>query len=207
MRVVLTTSNSSLSRETVRLCKDIESLFPAAEAVPRKGRVFARFLAEEAPENSLVIRLDQVDKVRRRLVFVRRGAGSEASVRTTTFSIVSHLLCSSLGEAGGTDHPPELMISNFTESPEDSSVAKEISDVFGGAHPDFDGRQVVSFTKKRGFIFCRKHRYIIRVPEGASCGEQVRCAEVGPRLTLKLQSIEENGHVLYKHTKNTKIKD
>jgi rRNA maturation protein Rpf1 len=208
MRIVLTTSNSRLTRETLRLVKDMENLFPTAEPIPRNGRPFERFLSEVCPGEGLVVRLDQVDHNRRRVLFVRKWEKDGRPVlKTITFTLVSYMLCSALGGSVTKDHTPELILSNFTESPEDSSVIREISEVFGAKQPEFEGREVVSLIKKRGFIFCRRHRYIIRIPENAQGGEKVRSAEVGPRMTLKLVSITEDGNVLYRHTSNTKIKD
>jgi ribosome production factor 1 len=52
--------------------------------------------------------------------------------------------------------------------------------------PDFQGRQVLSFHYKNGFIFIRYHRYIF-----SSSGKDVKLQELGPRVTLRLFRIYE----------------
>lgn len=206
MQVILTSSNSKLSHETKDLLLDIEGLFPGATPVPRKNRRFSEFLKEEVTEKeALIIRLDQVDPARKRLLFIRKDA--ENNITTSTYSIVSYTLSKRLNGAVDSGHMPEITITNFDETENDTRFVKDIEDAFSTEEPDFEGRQVVSFTKKRGFIICRKHRYIIRLPADREKEERVRLDEIGPRLSLKLQTVDINEDYIYRHTKNIKLKD
>lgn len=206
MQVILTSSNSRLNSETKELLLDIEGIFPGATPIPRRNRKFADFLKEEAiEEEALIIRLDQVDSVRKRLLFIKKDA--QKNITTSTYAIVSYTLSRQMNGAVDSGHMPEISITNFDETENDKRTAKDIEDAFSTEEPDFEGRQVVSFTKKRGFIMCRKHRYIIRLPEDSTKEETVRLDEIGPRLSLKLQTVDVNEKYIFKHTKNVKIKD
>lgn len=206
MQVILTSSNSKLNHETKELLLDIEGIFPGATPIPRKNRIFSQFIKEEVTEDeAMIIRLDQVDSVRRRLLFIRKDA--ENNITTSTYSIVSYTLSRRMNGAVDSGHMPEISITNFDDSENDKRITKDIEDVFSTEEPDFEGRQVVSFTKKRGFIICRKHRYIIRLPEDTTREETVRLDEIGPRLSLKLQAVDINDEYIFKHKKNIKIKD
>ncbi|KAI5181770.1 ribosome production factor 1 [Nematocida sp. AWRm80] len=207
MRVILTTSNSRLNSQTKELLSDLEGLFPSAEPISRKGRVFTHFLKEElGEEEGMIIRLDQLDISRRRLLFIR--VDKNKNITTSMYSIVSFTLCSVLNGVKDTGHMPELSITNFDSSENDTRTVQDIEDIFQIEQPEFEGRQIVSFTKKRGFILCRKHRYIVRLPENnTTAKETVRLEEIGPRLSIKLQAVDINNEYIFRHTKNIKIKD
>ncbi|KAI5133926.1 ribosome production factor 1 [Nematocida ausubeli] len=206
MQVIITSSNSKLTHETKELLLDIEGLFPGATPIPRKNRKFSQFLKEEVIEKeAMIIRLDQVDCSYRRLLFIKKDA--ENNLTTSTYSIVAYTLSRRLNGAVDSGHMPELSITNFDDTENDLRFIKDIEDAYSTEDPDFEGRQVVSFTKKRGFILCRKHRYIIRLPEDSTKDETVRLDEIGPRLSLKLQTVDVNENYIFRHTKNIKLKD
>ncbi|EHY66415.1 ribosome production factor 1 [Nematocida ausubeli] len=206
MQVIITSSNSKLTHETKELLLDIEGLFPGATPIPRKNRKFSQFLKEEVTEKeAMIIRLDQVDCSYRRLLFIKKDA--ENNLTTSTYSIVAYTLSRRLNGAVDSGHMPELSITNFDDTENDLRFIKDIEDAYSTEDPDFEGRQVVSFTKKRGFILCRKHRYIIRLPEDSTKDETVRLDEIGPRLSLKLQTVDVNENYIFRHTKNIKLKD
>ncbi|KAI5188696.1 ribosome production factor 1 [Nematocida sp. AWRm77] len=206
MKIILTSSNSKLTKENKELLFDLEVLFPTALPIPRKGRHFKKFLEEETgEEEALIVRLDQVDQVRKRLLFIRKG--SEGVLTTSTYSVVSVVLCKDLKGARDSGHMAELVLTNFDDSENDTRVVEDLQQVFGAEQPDFAGRQIVSFTKKRGFILGRKHRYIIRLPEDPEGEEKVRMEEIGPRIAIKLQTVDVDENYIFRHGKNVKIKD
>lgn len=50
--------------------------------------------------------------------------------------------------------------------------------------PEYRGRRVITLHNQRDFIFFRQHRYIF------NDGQRVGLQEMGPRFTLKLQSLQ-----------------
>ncbi|OAG31348.1 ribosome production factor 1 [Nematocida displodere] len=205
MKIILTSSNTKLTPENKTLLQDLEGLFPTAEPIPRRNRHFSQFLKEEAEGEALIIRLDQVDVTRKRLLLIRKDASGELT--TSSYSVVSFVLCKNLGGTVDSGHMPEITLTNFDDSENDQRTIRDIEAIFGEENPAFEGRQVVSFTKKRGFIICRKHRYIIRLPEDPAGTEKVRFDEIGPRLAIKLQAVDVDNAYIFKHTKNVKLKD
>eukprot|EP00276_Gloeochaete_wittrockiana_P004706 CAMPEP_0184659606 /NCGR_PEP_ID=MMETSP0308-20130426/30337_1 /TAXON_ID=38269 /ORGANISM="Gloeochaete witrockiana, Strain SAG 46.84" /LENGTH=303 /DNA_ID=CAMNT_0027099561 /DNA_START=3 /DNA_END=914 /DNA_ORIENTATION=+ len=79
-------------------------------------------------------------------------------------------------------HRPELILNNFN-----TRLGRRVGRMFAGLFPhdpNFHGRRVVTFHNQRDFLFFRHHRYIF---EGR---ERARLQELGPRFTLKLQSLQ-----------------
>jgi ribosome production factor 1 len=52
-------------------------------------------------------------------------------------------------------------------------------------NPDFRGRNVITFHNQRDFMFFRHHRYIFNEKL-----DRVSLQEIGPRMTLKLMSVQ-----------------
>ena len=69
--------------------------------------------------------------------------------------------------------------------------------------PEFKGRRAVTFHNQRDFIFIRHHRYIFRD------AQKVGIQELGPRLTLKLRSLQKGtfdskyGEYVWVHKRST----
>lgn len=65
--------------------------------------------------------------------------------------------------------------------------------------PNFHGRRVITFHNQRDYIFFRHHRYVF------DSREKARLQELGPRFTLKLQSLQKGtfdtkfGEYIWKH--------
>ena len=71
----------------------------------------------------------------------------------------------------------------------DTRLGQRIGRMFGAIFPqkpEFRGRCVVTFKNQRDFIFFRHHRYIFK-----NEGTKVALQEVGPRMTLKLRSLQQ----------------
>lgn len=83
-----------------------------------------------------------------------------------------------------TGYNPELILKNF-----DARLGQRVARMFMALFPqkpEFRGRCVVTFKNQRDFIFFRHHRYIFK-----NEGQKIALQEVGPRMTLKLRSLQE----------------
>lgn len=89
-------------------------------------------------------------------------------------------------------HSPELILNNF-----DSRLGHTMGRMFAALFPkvpQFAGRQVCTLHNQRDFIFFRRHRYIFSDGKKNKDGvveKRCRLQEIGPRFTLKLQSLQK----------------
>uniref|UniRef100_A0A1B6EXZ7 Brix domain-containing protein n=1 Tax=Cuerna arida TaxID=1464854 RepID=A0A1B6EXZ7_9HEMI len=79
-------------------------------------------------------------------------------------------------------HRPEVILNNFTTRL-GQSVARLLASLFN-IKPEFKGRRAVTFHNQRDYIFFRHHRYEF------SPKAKPRLKELGPRFTLRLQSLQ-----------------
>ena len=87
------------------------------------------------------------------------------------------------GRQGSNAQHPEVILNNF-ESRLGHTVGRMLAALFPQA-PEFEARRAVTFHAQRDFIFLRHHRY-----DFADEGERARLQELGPRCTLKLQTLQ-----------------
>lgn len=88
------------------------------------------------------------------------------------------------GHGNPTGYNPELIMKNF-----DTRLGQRLARMFGALFPqkpEFRGRCVVTFKNQRDFIFFRHHRYIFKDE-----GKKISLQEVGPRMTLKIRSLQQ----------------
>ena len=139
------------------------------------------------------------------LVLVHLPDGPTARFRLSNLVLSSDIK----GHGRATTHKPELVLNNF-----DTRLGHRVGRMFASLFnqdPTFKGRRVVTFHNQRDFIFFRHHRYIFEEKEvrkggggggGASSGAKVkakgsakavkaRLQELGPRFTLKLESLQK----------------
>ena len=88
--------------------------------------------------------------------------------------------------------PPELILSGFT-----TRLGRRLQRLFISLFPqqrDFESCRVITLHCQRDFIFLRQHRYSFDFPERKSVmllgKEKVHMSEIGPRLTLRLLSLQ-----------------
>jgi len=100
------------------------------------------------------------------------------------------------GHGKPTRHRPELVLNNFS-----TRLGNRIGRMFASLFnqdPEFRGRRVVTFHNQRDFIFFRHHRYVFETKEDKGkagkqkgIGIRARLQELGPRFTLKLQTLQK----------------
>jgi len=118
---------------------------------------------------------------------------------TARYALKSLLLSKDIPNCGrATDHRPELVLNGFH-----TRLGHRIGRMFASLwhqDPEFTGRRVCTMHNQRDFIFFRHHRYVFEEklrrakPTDADSEKQklvkARLQELGPRFTLKLQTLQ-----------------
>jgi len=98
------------------------------------------------------------------------------------YQITSIILRKSVENCGKISlHSPELFFNNFKGNI--NCVLGSMMKRFFIRLPEFKGRQILSFFKRKRYIFIRFHRYIF-----SATGKDVKIQELGPKITLKFQN-------------------
>ena len=137
-------------------------------------------------------------KVVNGMMLIHLPDGPTARFRLSNLTLAADIR----GHGRATTHKPELVLNNF-----DTRLGHRVGRMFASLFnqdPTFKGRRVVTFHNQRDFIFFRHHRYIFEEKEVKTlvkhagktkkvANQQVkaRLQEIGPRFTLKLQSIQK----------------
>ncbi|XP_003745783.2 ribosome production factor 1 [Galendromus occidentalis] len=179
-KILLTTVDKPRGK-TIKFCRELELVLPNAEfkyrnyahlkkTIPKAiERGFTDFLVVNehrgAPSGLLVIHLPE---------------GPTAYYKISSVKPMTDIKHA----AQFTSHRPEVLLNNFGTRL-GHSVSRMLACLFH-YNPEFHGRRVVTFHNQRDFIFFRHHRY-----EFDSDGQKCRLQEIGPRFTLKLQSLQK----------------
>jgi ribosome production factor 1 len=181
-KVLVTTSEkpSDALRLTV---KEMLRVFPNSEYVSRKkhaikamvtaaiGRGFTDLLIFEETAWRTKKGVDS-------LIHIHLPGGPTAQFRITNLVLPKQIK----NHGRSTKHYPELVLNRF-----DTRLGRTLGRMFAALFPQdpqFLGRRVVTFHNQRDFLFFRHHRYIFE------SREKVRLQELGPRFTLRLQSLQ-----------------
>uniref|UniRef100_A0A8C4QM40 Ribosome production factor 1 n=1 Tax=Eptatretus burgeri TaxID=7764 RepID=A0A8C4QM40_EPTBU len=167
-KILVTTSDRPRS-QTTRLCAELASVIPSCEIYYRRGLALKCISKQGAARNfTHLIVVNQNRQKPSIFVFILADLG--------------------LGRRGmrrprrPTPHTPEVIMTGFGTRL-GRSVGRLLASLFP-SRPNFTGRQVATFHNQRDFIFLRFHRYMFK--DGTKVGLQ----ELGPRLTLKLRSLQ-----------------
>ncbi|KAI1117138.1 anticodon-binding protein [Nemania sp. NC0429] len=202
-KILITTGFDSTLHHVARIFEDI---VPNSKYIRRSAhkyghkysvREITKFAENRGFSSLLVIREDN-----------KRPTGLDIidipSQVTFHFSISSWVEGRKLpGHGNATNHYPELLLNGFA-TPLGFATAKLLQTLFPVA-PELVGRQVVTFSSSRDYIFFRRHRYIFRDRRATEKSmveadgkemkgvENVRLGlqELGPRFTLKLRRIDK----------------
>ncbi|KAA8494020.1 Brix domain-containing protein [Porphyridium purpureum] len=113
------------------------------------------------------------------LIHIHLAAGPTAVYRLSSYIPARNIH----GHGTKTSHQPELILNRFT-----TGIGHRVGRMLGALfphEPNFKGRQVVTLHNQRDFIFFRFHRYMFN-----DKGSGARLQELGPRFTLRLQSMQ-----------------
>lgn len=189
---VLITTCYKPSKGMYAFLAEMLAVLPCAEYYKRQGfslKKVVDFAANRDYSDLLVFNEDrkEVDGV----LHVHLPDGPTAHYKITNVVLGKDIK----GHGRVSGHRPELLLNNFN-----TRLGRRVGRMLGSLFhqdPQFRGRRVVTFHNQRDFIFFRHHRYIFeqkesKTKEGTKQPAVIaRMQELGPRFTLKLQSLQK----------------
>lgn len=178
-KVILTTRKKP-SQKLVDFVSEFIGVIPNAEYYERKTFSIGEIIefANKREYTDLII-FNERNKKPDGLCLVHLPEGPTAQFRVSSTwkrkEIPNH--------GNPTGYFPELILKNF-DTRLGQRLARMLVALFP-QKPEFRGRCVVTFKNQRDFIFFRHHRYLFKDE-----GKKIALQEVGPRMTLKLRSLQ-----------------
>jgi len=129
-----------------------------------------------------------------------RGEGPFRVVSAVYFTVVSYMLRAGLqSPAHSTDHTPELVFRQL------HGLGSRLA--CGGSNLAGVPRRAGLCGAAGGLVLLEERVHILQKAQvhHRRGGGRVRFQEIGPRVTLKLAAVEEDGVQVYKHGKNIKV--
>lgn len=175
-RVLITFSEKPIkaSRKfAAQLCK----IIPNCSRIGRKNTSVKSIVADAAKKrftDVIVINEDRFEP--NGLLLIHLPEGPTAYFRMSNVKVANKKQAKEL-----TSHQPEVILNNFNTRL-GQTVGRMLGSVFH-YQPEFKGRRVITFHNQRDYIFFRHHRYKFLKGKAA-------LRELGPRFTLRLQSVQ-----------------
>lgn len=160
------------------ILNDLKSIFPNSIYLKRKKYKIRQIIA--------YLRLKNVNN----LILLTEGNGKIIkwwhidldNNFIAKYDIISIILRNNIEKCANISfHRPELLFNNFKGNI--NWVLGTMMKRFFKDFPDFKGRQILSFYKRKNFLFIRFHRYIFSIT-----GKDVKLQELGPKITLKFDN-------------------
>lgn len=178
---------------------DLLEVFPNATYYKRKGYPLKKIIEYASNREFTDLMVFNEDRKNiNGLILVHLPDGPTAHFRISQIVLSTDIK----GHGRATTHKPELVLNNF-----DTRLGHRVGRMFASLFhqdPTFKGRRVVAFHNQRDFIFFRHHRYIFeekemkqivkkgsRVKKETTPTVKARLQELGPRFTLRLQSLQK----------------
>jgi ribosome production factor 1 len=178
---------------------DLLEVLPSATYYKRKGYPLKKIVEYAAKRDFTDVMVFNEDrKSINGLLLIHLPHGPTAAFRLSSLVLSKDIK----GHGRATTHKPELVLNNF-----DTRLGHRVGRMFASLFnqdPTFKGRRVVTFHNQRDFIFFRHHRYVFEekqvkqiVKKGSKLTKvatptvKTRLQELGPRFTLKLQSLQK----------------
>ena len=179
-KIMFTTAGRT-TKATYRLIAALTTIFPnSVQRKKNKDETIKVICKEaEAADFTDVIAINENVKAINALIIIHLPDGPTAHFKLTNlqYKKVKKGL-----EPGITR--PELILNRF-----DTRIGRRVGRMLYALmphDPNFRAHRVCTFHNQRDFIFFRHHRY-----EFGKDGDKVRLAELGPRFTLKMRSLQE----------------
>ncbi|PSC71393.1 Ribosome production factor 1 isoform A [Micractinium conductrix] len=190
---VLITTSYKVTGTMYRFISELLEVLPCATYYKRQGYPLKKIVeyAKNRDFTDLMV-FNEDRKQINGLLLVHLPDGPTAQFRMSNLVLSADIK----NHARATSHRPELVLNNF-----DTGLGHRVGRMFASLFhqdPTFRGRRVVTFHNQRDFVFFRHHRYIFEEREKKEKGKKdkvafvkARLQEIGPRFTLKLQSLQK----------------
>lgn len=178
-KILITTSCRSKLR-TYHFCKELTTVFPNATYYHRRTLAIKKIVPQAIEkEFTDIIIVNENNKKPNGILLIHLPEGPTIHFKVTNVKLRKEIRkCDT-----PTEHRPELILNNFN-----TRLGHTVGRMLGALFPldpQFRGRRVVTFHNQRDFIFFRHHRYVFRNEK------RVGLAELGPRFTLKMRSLQK----------------
>jgi ribosome production factor 1 len=170
------------TRETVKFCKQLESVFPDSNFIKRKTFVLRKVCkaAHEAGYTDLIdIHCRKGQKLPGSMIYTHLPSGPAVHFRLSGITMMENITD---GWNACPNANPELLLTNF-KTAEGRRMARLFTILFPH-NPDFQIRQLCVFHNQRDFMFFRRYKYAFRKE-----GEKVILKEIGPKFSLKVRRV------------------
>lgn len=190
-QVLLTTGWNKRSEFMSQLLKEMLTVFPIAIFYERRNyplKKIVKYATNEGFSDVVVFNEDRKKPNGVMVVHLPEGP-------TALFKVVKVKLRKDIPNCGKpSTHKPELILNNFN-----TRLGHRLGRMFASLfdqNPQFRGRQAVTFHNQRDYVFIRHHRYVFEEKQKSKDGREyaklkARLQELGPRLTLKLTSLQK----------------
>lgn len=178
---VLVTYSDRPSHKSRIFARELSRIVPNA-SVTLRNRMTAKKLCKSAirEEFTDLIIIHEDRKEPNGLLVVHLPDGPTAHFKLSNVKLTNDLR---KNHRDITKHRPEVILNNFSTRL-GLSVGRMLGALFH-YDPEFKGRRCATFHNQRDYIFFRHHRY-----EFTKDGKRAKLAELGPRFTLKLRSLQ-----------------
>ncbi|XP_046912932.2 ribosome production factor 1 [Dermatophagoides farinae] len=176
---VLITSSHNSHRRTIRFCRELRDTITASELRWRKKCPMKKLVkcANDRGYTDILVVNEDWSKPNG-LLHIHLPNGPTAFYRLSSIRYCKEIK----NRASYNNSHPEIIVNNMTTRL-GHSIGRMLASLFH-FEPQFRGRKVVTFHNQRDYIFFRHHLYEFKQ------SERVAIRELGPRFTMKLQSLQ-----------------
>lgn len=181
-KVLITYSDNPHSK-TRGFGKELAMIIPNSTALTRHRSSVKKICESSAREGytDVIIINENRKKINGLLLIHLPGGGSTAHFKVSNVKLTTDI---KRKISNFTSHRPEVILTNFSTRL-GITIGRMLGSIFH-YDPQFRGRRAATFHNQRDYIFFRHHRY-----EFDKTGKRAKLLELGPRFTLKLQSLQQ----------------
>eukprot|EP01122_Echinamoeba_exundans_P013226 TRINITY_DN5734_c0_g1_i1.p1 TRINITY_DN5734_c0_g1~~TRINITY_DN5734_c0_g1_i1.p1 ORF type:complete len:381 (+),score=96.45 TRINITY_DN5734_c0_g1_i1:28-1143(+) len=176
---IMITTSYSVHRDTLLFVEDLLDTIPDSHFYSRR-QYHIKEIVGYANNNQFtdILVINENNLVANAMLHIHLPYGPTALYKLTSVQLRKDIK----NHGAPTSHKPEMILNNFSTRL-GHTIGRMFACIFP-QQPQFEGRRVVTFHNQRDYIFFRHHRYIF------DDNKTARLQELGPRFTMKLQSLQ-----------------